>query len=487
MEVLFTEEDLESAEPAEPATLKKAPRGGARQAAPEEPSLFGEDELPIPGLESPEALRARLFGEAPRGPLVLDGGSPVPQVGAAAPAWMQGPILEDDPFPAPSSWKPQAAPRPAPPSGPKPRRRAAEPAAPADPPAPSRRPAPSIEAGRPGGPKVISSPADVLKALKLKRAAIPKASDEAGRADEADRPERVAQKRSADREPQAAPLRSDEPAASRLPVRGERTAEAAPAKPVRRRAGGEPVEFVREDGLVVSMDAETCRDPETLRRARRLQKAGWTAALGGAAEADAALAYVRDDGLLVEMDGDTCTDPEVFREAKRRRAAAADRPARPRAPLAARAVAALARREYSRKELRRKLLRTLGEDETPEALDRVLDGLEAKGFLSDERYAGVRARSFAPRMGDARIKRELRMKGVDEETAREAVEAIEEPEPLRAWRIWRRRYDELPKNWKEREKQLRYLAYRGFSMSAIMQVLRGEVELPEDEDGGSFG
>ena len=158
-----------------------------------------------------------------------------------------------------------------------------------------------------------------------------------------------------------------------------------------------------------------------------------------------------------------------------------ERPKKKRATLMQRAVASLARRDYSRLELKRKLARTLEEGETPQVLETVLDTLVERGLLSDERYAKMKARSVSYRMGDAKIRRELRIRGVDEETAKEAVEGITESEEVRAYKMWRRRFDETPKNWKEREKQIRYLAYRGFSMSSIMKVLRGEVELPQEE------
>ena len=80
-----------------------------------------------------------------------------------------------------------------------------------------------------------------------------------------------------------------------------------------------------------------------------------------------------------------------------------------------------------------------------------------------------------------RLKRELRMSGVSDEAIEEAMASLEEPEEVRALRIWGRRWSELPKDWKEREKMVQYLATRGFSMSAIQKVLRGEVELPEDQ------
>ena len=187
------------------------------------------------------------------------------------------------------------------------------------------------------------------------------------------------------------------------------------------------------------------------------------------------LSRTRDDGLFVEVNADTCNDPGLL---KRQR-----RGARPKkkVSLTARIVGALALREYGRKELRRKFARKLEEGETLEMLDAVLDRMEQLGYLSDERYACVKARSVSSRMGNARIERELRMRGIDSAIARKAVAEIEVPEEVRAYRIWRRRFDELPKDYRERERQIRYLAYRGFSFTSIQRVIHGEVEDSDEE------
>ena len=55
--------------------------------------------------------------------------------------------------------------------------------------------------------------------------------------------------------------------------------------------------------------------------------------------------------------------------------------------LKARAVRYLARREYSRLELRQRLHSYLSETETEDDLDSILDDLEQKCYLSDDRFA----------------------------------------------------------------------------------------------------
>ena len=61
-----------------------------------------------------------------------------------------------------------------------------------------------------------------------------------------------------------------------------------------------------------------------------------------------------------------------------------------------------------------------------------------------------------------------------------AMDEIEEPEEVRAYRLWARRFGELPADRKERDRQIRFMMYRGFGMSAISRVLKGAVEPPDD-------
>lgn len=180
-------------------------------------------------------------------------------------------------------------------------------------------------------------------------------------------------------------------------------------------------------------------------------------------------------------DDDFCNDPEELEKRRRDREQTRSKPMRERPSLFARAIGALARRDYARRELAAKLRRGLKEDEDPDEVERVLDRLTEAGYLSDARFAHSRARTRSRTLGDARIRRELRQSGVSNEDANAAVADIEEPEELRAYRLWRRRFGELPSDRKERERQVRFLLYRGFSMGAVSRVLRGEVETPEDE------
>ena len=139
--------------------------------------------------------------------------------------------------------------------------------------------------------------------------------------------------------------------------------------------------------------------------------------------------------------------------------------------LLARGVDYLSRREHSRLELYRKLMQHINEGETADDVEKVLDTLEAKGYLSNARYAENRVRLRLSRYGDRRLKEELRMAGV----AAEAIDAAltDVPDELtRARDVWTRRFKGPAKDDKEREKQIRFLASRGFFYDVISKIVK---------------
>lgn len=136
--------------------------------------------------------------------------------------------------------------------------------------------------------------------------------------------------------------------------------------------------------------------------------------------------------------------------------------------LKARALRLLASREHSRAELARKLAPHSG---SQAALEGVLDALEAKRQLSDERYAEERTRRLARKYGAARIRRELRAKGVAEETAERMAAAAGESELERARAILARKYRAHAATREERARRARFLQSRGFSYGVIRRAL----------------
>ena len=173
--------------------------------------------------------------------------------------------------------------------------------------------------------------------------------------------------------------------------------------------------------------------------------------------------------------------------------------------LRARALRLLARREYSRQELAAKLMskpmpkparrssNRRAEDfayfaveveevipPTEAEVSTLLDDLEKRKMLSDNRYAEMRTRLRAPRYGNSRLQQELTQKGIDRDTI--AAVIAEQPDELSRCRdLWLRKFGQPPRDMNERMKQTRHLASRGFAMRIIQQVIRSGGAANDDD------
>ncbi|MFH6601349.1 recombination regulator RecX [Ectopseudomonas khazarica] len=143
-------------------------------------------------------------------------------------------------------------------------------------------------------------------------------------------------------------------------------------------------------------------------------------------------------------------------------------------PLAVRRAAMdlLARREHGRVELTRKLRKRGAPQELIEA---ALQRLSEEGLLSEARYlesfVAYRARAG---YGPQRIREELGQRGLERGDIDQALResAIDWFESLRE--TWQRKFaGQLPMDARERARQGRFLAYRGYSLDMIGRLLRG--------------
>jgi regulatory protein len=144
--------------------------------------------------------------------------------------------------------------------------------------------------------------------------------------------------------------------------------------------------------------------------------------------------------------------------------------ARPQLSLKGRALRFLSQREHSRSELERKLAQ---HEEEPGQLRRILDDLQARGFIDHERVAESVLNRRAGKLGAMRIRQELQAKGLDAEIVTRVVAGLRATEVERAREIWRKKFDGLPQDANERGKQARFLAARGFSGEVIRRVVAG--------------
>ena len=109
----------------------------------------------------------------------------------------------------------------------------------------------------------------------------------------------------------------------------------------------------------------------------------------------------------------------------------------------------------------------------PAEVERLLDDLEKRGWLSEARFVEqltmVRRRKF----GAGRILHELREKGVSDAALEAARAQLKGSEIEAARAVWEKKFDSLPQTLEERGRQSRFLASRGFSPEAVRKVLKG--------------
>nr|VFK38481.1 MAG: regulatory protein [Candidatus Kentron sp. TC] len=130
----------------------------------------------------------------------------------------------------------------------------------------------------------------------------------------------------------------------------------------------------------------------------------------------------------------------------------------------------LARREHSTMELSRKLMARGIEEEL---VGSIVFRLRRKNLLSDARFTEnfVRQR-IASGYGPVRIRRELRERGIDEETVTRNLPHEEDEWIDRVAEVRRKRFGvSKPRDYRDRARQTRFLMYRGFTNEHIRKVL----------------
>jgi regulatory protein len=133
----------------------------------------------------------------------------------------------------------------------------------------------------------------------------------------------------------------------------------------------------------------------------------------------------------------------------------------------------LARREHSRTELGRKL----SQRGFPEPLvGEVLDALETENLLSDRRFTESFVQHRKARgQGPLKIRHELRQRGVSDELATPAIRAEWQDWCEQALAVRHKRFGaEPPEDIRERSRQARFLAQRGFEQEHIRFALNSD-------------
>lgn len=147
--------------------------------------------------------------------------------------------------------------------------------------------------------------------------------------------------------------------------------------------------------------------------------------------------------------------------------------------LRVQALKFLARREYTRVELKARLE---SEDTDAGELEALLDEFSKRGWISETRVVEQVTHARRARYGSRRIRQELETKGVPDELISEAMQDLKETDLAAARGVWQRKFGRAPQNANERARQVRFLQSRGFPLDLAMRVVR---EAGQDPDADS--
>ena len=105
------------------------------------------------------------------------------------------------------------------------------------------------------------------------------------------------------------------------------------------------------------------------------------------------------------------------------------------------------------------------------AVDQLLDWLTANKYLDETRFIESRVNARSRKQGTLRIKMELSRHGLALEP--EQAAALRESECARAQALWQRKFGAVAADARERAKQARFLAARGFAADIVRRIVAG--------------
>ena len=146
-----------------------------------------------------------------------------------------------------------------------------------------------------------------------------------------------------------------------------------------------------------------------------------------------------------------------------------------RQQIRVKAMDLLARREYSRREMQRRLLQRYY---AVELVDQVITQLLSEGLLSDERFVESFINSRMQRgQGPVRIRAELRDRGISEDLIQTMLDMRDPVWQTSLFEVHARRFaGVMPTTPAERARQQRFFTYRGFTSEQIRALFRQDVD-----------
>jgi regulatory protein len=138
------------------------------------------------------------------------------------------------------------------------------------------------------------------------------------------------------------------------------------------------------------------------------------------------------------------------------------------ADLRERTLRLLARREHSRAELMRKLEAA---GFVREEIGTLLDDLESRNWLSDQRFAESYVADHRARAGSIKLAYDLRQRGVSDTIIESVLGENRDSELERAREVWRKKFGVVPTDAADKARQIRFMLSRGFAQEIIQKTL----------------
>lgn len=83
-------------------------------------------------------------------------------------------------------------------------------------------------------------------------------------------------------------------------------------------------------------------------------------------------------------------------------------------------------------------------------------------------------RQRGSKLGSARVLAELREKGLNDDLLQTAAEQLKSTEAERARAVWEKKFGQPPKDARERARQMRFMASRGFAAELVYRLIDGK-------------
>lgn len=141
---------------------------------------------------------------------------------------------------------------------------------------------------------------------------------------------------------------------------------------------------------------------------------------------------------------------------------------KPEIDLKNKALDFLSRRDYGYNELYVKLQKY---SQNLDQIKLVLDDLKCKNFLSEKRYINSYLHNKQAKYSLRKIRYDLLQKNVDYDVLEEVLADNQADEYEVAYNIWQRKFGIPANDNKQRQRQIRFLQSRGFSLDIIAKII----------------